>query len=36
MTDILYTQGYVPTYNMPKSQRIYEKLGYQKSKSCFI
>ena len=28
MTDVLYSQGYVPTYNMPKSKKIYEKLGY--------
>lgn len=31
MTNMLLTQGYVPTYNMPKSQRIYNKLGYEKS-----
>lgn len=31
MTDTLYSQGYVPTYNMPKSKKIYDKLGYEKS-----
>jgi hypothetical protein len=27
-TPMLFEQGYVPTYNMPKSQKIYYKLGY--------
>ena len=28
MTDKLYQDGYVASYNQPYSQKIYEKLGY--------
>lgn len=33
---MLYDQGYVPTYNMPKSKKIYDKLGYEKSKYSYL
>jgi hypothetical protein len=28
MTETLFKQGFVGSYNMPKSKNIYDKLGY--------